>query len=235
VADTEKPYNPLDRVELGKSVERALLARPLVPLPPANRFGGAGLYAIYYVGDLPPYRLIAPPARKPGEVPIYVGRARPQGARQGLAGGLEATTSAPVLFNRLKQHAQSIEKVEDHANQSGIPGLRSRHFLCRYLVADDIWVPLGEALLIGHYRPIWNVVVDGFGNHAPGIGRSRQARSSWDELHPGREWASDLPPARRSAAEISGLVEQHLRDSPVPDLDVAPVLDVAIQEALDIE
>ena len=42
VPDTPLPYNPLDRVELGKSVERALLSRELVPLPPAVRFPGAG-------------------------------------------------------------------------------------------------------------------------------------------------------------------------------------------------
>jgi hypothetical protein len=99
-------------------------------------------------------------------------------------------------------------------------------------VADDIWVPLGEALLIGHYRPVWNVVVDGFGNHAPGGGRSRQARSSWDELHPGRKWAFDLPRAKRSSAEISDLVQQHVRSAIAPNLDVAPPLDDAIKRAI---
>jgi len=71
----------LDRVELGKSVERALLSRELVPLPPAVRFPGAGLYALYYTGDFEPYRAIAPPARKVGDIPIYVGRAAPPGGR----------------------------------------------------------------------------------------------------------------------------------------------------------
>src|SRR6266566_994232 len=193
VVETPQPYNPLDRVELGKSVERALLGRPLSPLPPTARFSGAGLYAIYYFGSFPAYAPIAASARGVDEVPIYVGRARPKGARQGVVEGLDATTPEPVLFERLREHANSIDAVELHAGQRDQASLRIEDFRCRYLVADDIWVPLGEALLIGHYRPLWNVVVDGFGNHAPGGGRSRQARSPWDELHPGRPWAFKLP------------------------------------------
>lgn len=232
MVDAGKPYNPLDRIELGKSVERALLAQPLTPLPPAARFIGAGLYSIYYVGQLPVYRRLAPPVRRPGEVPIYVGRARPRGARQGLQGGLEATTTEPVLFDRLREHAQSIEKAESHAQLSGLPGLRLADFLCRYLVADDIWVPMGEALLIGHYRPVWNVVVDGFGNHAPGGGRAKQARSSWDELHPGRQWAFRLPPPKRSADAITELVHNHLNQIDLPNIDAVPKIDDAVQLAL---
>lgn len=70
VPDTSRPYNPLDRVELGKSVERALLSRELVPLPPTARFPGAGVYALYYIGDFEPYRPIAPPAREARDVAI---------------------------------------------------------------------------------------------------------------------------------------------------------------------
>jgi Eco29kI restriction endonuclease len=160
------PYNPLDRVELGKSVERALLARPLSPLPPHGRFVGAGLYAIYYVGGLPLYQAIAPPTRREGHVPMYVGRAQPKGARRGIIESLVATTTGTVLFDRLRQHANSIERVEAYVASQHVEGLRLSDFRCRYLVADDIWVPLGEALLIAHYRPVWNVVVDGFGDHA---------------------------------------------------------------------
>jgi hypothetical protein len=60
------------------------------------------------------------------------------------------------------------------------------------LVVDDIWIPLGESLLIEKTKPLWNVVVDGFGNHAPGKGRPEQQLSSWDTLHPGRNWATKL-------------------------------------------
>lgn len=222
VTQADRPYNPLDRVELGLSVERALLARPLVPLPPQDRFGGAGLYAIYYVGEFRLYAHIAPPSRDPGSVPIYVGRAQPRGARKGLSSGLTGTTSDPVLFERLREHAQSIRKVERHATEADLPGIRLQDFWCRHLVVDDIWVPMGEALLIGHYRPVWNVVIDGFGIHQPGGGRDKQARSAWDELHPGRPWALTLPPARNSVTELWTLVAAHLTTPTEPDLNVPP-------------
>lgn len=227
MTDAPTPYNPLDRVELGKSVERALLARPLEPLGASRRFVGAGLYAIYYDGDFEPYADIATPNRELGEIPIYVGRARPRGARQGVFEGLGVTTPDPVLFDRLREHANSIRHVEPQGT------LRIADFYCRYLVADDIWVPLGEALLIGHYRPLWNVVVDGFGNHPPGSGRTRQARSPWDELHPGRGWAAALPSPKASREAIIARVKAHLAGTAVPNLDVTPDLfSVPTEQAL---
>jgi hypothetical protein len=85
-------------------------------------------------------------------------------------------------------------------SRSGIEGLRNlgiqelgnwgiEDFRCRYLVVDDIWIPLGESLLIETFNPLWNRVMDGFGNHDPGKGRYNQARSAWDVVHPGRQWA----------------------------------------------
>lgn len=221
--DVQPPYNPLDRVELGRSVERALLAQPLAPLPPTEPFAGAGLYAIYYLGDFEPYRPITPPEREPGEVPIYVGRAIPRGARAG-AGGLLATTIEPVLFQRLREHGRSIEQVEQHAAERAQPNLRLANFRCRFLVADDIWVPLGEALLIGHYQPIWNQVLQGFGNHDPGGGRRRGARPDWDEVHPGRSWAVMQERPGRPAAESLTAVRRHLVHRGRPDLTATPAL-----------
>jgi hypothetical protein len=58
-----------------------------------------------------------------------------------------------------------------------------------------VWTPLAERFLIEHYHPIWNTVVDGFGNHDPGKGRHAMKRPRWDILHPGRPWAALLPPA----------------------------------------
>jgi hypothetical protein len=233
MVDASQPYNPLDRVELGKSVERALLSRPLEPLPPERKFSGAGLYAIYYSGPYEAYAPIAPPCREAGEVPIYVGRARPKGARQGVSEGLDVTTTDPVLYERLRQHARSIRQVEEYGEKMGQPTVRLSDFACRYLVADDIWVPLGEALLIGHYRPLWNVVVDGFGNHAPGKGRSAQARSPWDELHPGRGWAFRLPPPKASKHDILRHIEKHLSQLTLPDLAATPDLDNEVRGALE--
>lgn len=56
---------------------------------------------------------------------------------------------------------------------------------------SDLIVPV-EAELIRKYRPVWNMIIDGFGNHNPGAGRYDQAKSEWDILHPGRDWANRL-------------------------------------------
>jgi hypothetical protein len=78
-------------------------------------------------------------------------------------------------------------------------------------------------------------VVDGFGNHAPGSGRAAQARSPWDELHPGRPWAARLPRPRLSTEMITEEVRAHLAHLVVPDLDATPVLDVDTEVALQRE
>ncbi|MCA9424931.1 MAG: Eco29kI family restriction endonuclease, partial [Candidatus Omnitrophica bacterium] len=123
--------------------------------------------------------------------PIYVGKAVPAGARKG-GFGLDLAAGA-VLYKRLREHAESIEQCEN---------LSSHDFFCRYLVVDDIWIPLGESLLIEMFSPIWNKVVDGFGNHDPGKGRHNQRRPLWDVLHPGRPWANRLQEHPTSVEEI---------------------------------
>jgi hypothetical protein len=84
----------------------------------------------------------------------------------------------------LGEHARSIKACGT---------LKLADFFCRYLVSDDIWIPLGEALLIEKFQPLWNVLIDGFGNHPTGKRRAAQFRSRWDTLHPGRAWAAKLP------------------------------------------
>lgn len=175
------------------------------PLPPSDRFEGAGIYAIYYTGDFPPYKRIAAVNRDGQfQAPIYLGKAVPPGARKG-GFGLDVP-AGPVLYKRLIEHARSIE-------QSG--NLKLDDFACRYLVADDIWIPLGESLLIGRFQPVWNKVVDGFGIHAPGKGRQQQRRSMWDTLHPGRPWAETLAPSEFSLQEIRDRVLESL---PAPSI-----------------
>lgn len=233
--DSEHPYNPLDRVELGKSVERALLSRELVQLPPTTSFPGAGVYALYYVGDFEPYRAIAPPTCEAGEIPIYVGRAAPPGGRSGV-GGLRPSTREPKLYSRLREHARSITQVEEFARREGQANIQLADFLCRFLVVDDIWVALGEAVLIGHYQPLWNGFVSGFGIHGPGGGRGEQARSRWDTLHPGRPFAAKRPPGPRTRSEIAMEVVERLSFVHVPDLAVPPdasVLEQLVFEDLD--
>jgi hypothetical protein len=183
----ESQFNPLDKRNLGTSVTDALLARPRSPLPPGEKFAGAGVYAIYYQGPFAAYEPIAARIRnaESKDLPIYVGKAVPAGARKG---GLGLDNAAgPVLFNRLSEHAESIQQSEN---------LDLGDFFCRYLAVDDIWIPLGESLLIEIFTPLWNQVIEGFGNHDPGKGRHQGKRSAWDALHPGRPWVAKLQPGK---------------------------------------
>lgn len=67
---------------------------------------------------------------------------------------------------------------------------------------DDVWIPLTESILIEKYRPLWNVALDGFGNHDPGSGRANQKKSPWDTIHPGRDWANKLASSSTSKEEL---------------------------------
>lgn len=200
------PFNPLDKRHLGESVGQAMLRQPVTPLATLKSFKGAGLYAIYYKGEFPAYELIA--KRNPnGEftAPIYVGKAVPKGARKG--GSLEASPGI-VLYNRLMQHKRSIEEAEN---------LNIEDFYCRFLIVDDIWIPLGESLLIAKFHPLWNKLIDGFGNHNPGKGRHQGQRPRWDVLHPGRAWAEMCQPRVETAAQITHEVSDYLRNNPPPE------------------
>ncbi len=195
----EEPYNPLAKKNLGVSVADAVLRREVEPLPP-EPFAGAGVYAIYYVGAFRPYAPIAAGNRDNCfERPIYVGKAIPAGARKGNVGLGE--DPGLVLYSRLRQHAASVDQATN---------LDGSDFLCRYIAVDDIWIPLGEALLIEMFAPLWNLVVDGFGNHDPGSGRHNQAPSAWDILHPGRPWVRKLTGRSRRASEVQAAVAAFL-------------------------
>ena len=126
-------------------------------------------------------------------IPIYVGKAVPPGAHKGNF-GLD-TDPGQALYRRLKEHAESIRRASN---------LNIKDFQCRYLVVDDIWIPLGEALLIAKFAPIWNKIIDGFGNHDPGKGRYQQLRSRWDTLHPGRSWAHKCQERGETSEQIEG-------------------------------
>lgn len=187
------PFNPLDKRNLAGSIAAKLATMALVPLPP-EPFIGAGVYALYYSGQLPYYASVSN-APGHGTVPIYVGKAVPKGARKGGFGlGEEPGT---VLADRLREHADSIRQARN---------LDLADFQCRFLVVDDIWIPLAESILIETFSPLWNKYLDGFGNHDPGSGRYHQKRSPWDELHPGRKWAERLAPCPKSAAELQQML-----------------------------
>lgn len=188
----EKPFNPLDKLSLGISVSEALLERPVLPLPPVNSFLGAGIYAIYYIGDFEPYRRISEANREERyAMPIYVGKAVPTGARKG---GIELeTATGTAVYKRLREHAESVQQAKN---------LNLEDFRCRYLIVDDIWIPLGEAMMITRFAPIWNRVIDGYGNHNPGSGRHQGKRPPWDVIHPGRPWADLCADSEKTKDQI---------------------------------
>ena len=200
------PYNPLEKVNLGISVAEALLAQPVSPLGELKPFNGAGIYAIYYQGLHPAYETLAAINRSQGStLPVYVGKAIPEGGRKG--GGLVASLkqgSTKALLRRLGEHADSIRTTE----------LSLDEFSCRYLVVDDIWIPLGESLLIAKFSPVWNLLVDGFGNHDPGKGRYNGLIPKWDVLHSGRSWAQRCSPRIETSTQITEEVRAWLAQAP---------------------
>ena len=177
-----EPYNPLAKIHLAESIQRRFLAGPALALADQEHRAsarGAGVYALYYIGDFAPYRQIA--ARNAAgafALPIYVGKAIPPGGRVG--GISQAEHAIGALRDRLRRHSQSIEQAQN---------LRLADFYFRNLVVDDIWIPLGENMLIETFRPLWNTSLSGFGSNPTGGPRSRQASSLWDTLHPGRTGA----------------------------------------------
>lgn len=193
------PFNPLDKRNLAESVARAMLQRPISPLPPSP-FIGAGIYAIYYTGKFSLYEKIAKKNRGGTFAqPIYVGKAVPAGTRKGGFGLGEEPGQA--LYKRLGDHAKSIADAEN---------LDIRDFYCRFLAVDDIWIPLAESLLIERFEPLWNRVMDGFGNHNPGKGRYEQKISQWDSIHPGRSWAVRLKNLETSESGLRKTVKDFI-------------------------
>lgn len=184
---------------------RFLIQSPVCSLPPPSQFIGSGVYALYYVGDSPLYARLVRLNRQGYVLPIYVGRTVPPGWRAARV----KRSETPDLYRRLGEHARSVEQV----------GLSSGDFRCQFMILSgtegDLVVPV-EAELIRRFRPLWNSVVDGFGNHDPGRGRSNQARSEWDVLHPERSWADRLTGQSPRREDILKRVEQYLDELPFP-------------------
>jgi hypothetical protein len=199
VLDNDGFYNPLDEDNLARGVADALTMQAVHTAQPAS-FSGSGLYALYYIGDFPLYKPLADRCRAGGSteslnlgpmaIPIYVGKSSAGSSRRGR---LEDKTRKN-LHARIGKHRGSIKAAKST--------LELDHFRIRYLPVRDVWVPLGEAGLLQRFTPLWNVVLEGFGNNSPGSGRSDQAKSTWDTLHPGRKSAESRPDNKLSIPEI---------------------------------
>lgn len=105
----------------------------------------------------------------------------PRGWRQ--ARRAKKPNDSHELYLRLCDHTKSIVQARN---------LDLDDFHCRFMILENESSDLigtVEAALIRYYTPVWNSLIDGFGNHDPGKGRYNQAKSEWDILHPGRQWA----------------------------------------------
>lgn len=194
------PYNPLDLETLGQSLVREMERRAPETLEEIVSFPGSGVYFLYYVGSAFPYAEMGEfNATHNCVLPIYVGRAKDNGAREGTS-PFDPVTK-PLLFERLNEHRNNILRTQ--ATRDTAYPISVSDFRCRYLVSMPLWVPLAEAMAIRGYRPLWNSKLQGFGIHDPGGGRATQKRSEWDTLHPGRAFASRRPPNAISAADLA--------------------------------
>jgi hypothetical protein len=153
--------------------------------------------------------------------PIYVGKAIPKGGRKG---GLstDAAKGGNALADRLRQHAASIAEATN---------LTLSDFHVRHLIVDDIWIPLGENMLIETFKPVWNRAIDGFGNKDPGNRRASQYKSPWDVLHPGRAFAAKLADSGMTSAFLEQRVADYLAGRPLARLPRVVAVEQAVQEA----
>ncbi len=219
---TAGPYNPLDKWNLGKSIEGELLAGPATPLGDVDHISGAGMYVIYYTGGYSPYAPLARANAADLTLPIYVGKAIPKGGRKG--GLTKDASTGSALADRLRQHAASVKECHN---------LDLADFRVRHLVVDDVWIPLGENMLIETFKPLWNRAVDGFGNKDPGRRRATQFKSPWDVVHPGRAFAEKLGDSTLTAELVLERVEDFFAGRPLRKLPKLIAVQQAEEEALE--
>lgn len=185
-----RSYNPLDYASLSESLARELMSSELMPLSEIERFYGDGVYALFYCGDFPAYQELSDiNLSDPGSFPIYIGKAGPKTltGNELDTGAVDTPRAGMRLYDRVaNDHRKSIEAAAN---------LKVEEFYCRMLVLNAVWVPLTESALIARYVPVWNSIVPGFGNHAPGRGRAAGKISRWDILHPGRGRETATAPA----------------------------------------
>lgn len=199
-------YNPTDPDTFAEAIGNKLIVQDERPLRALEsvRFYGSGLYALYYNGDFDAYAPIRGTA-----TPIYVGKADPP------KGAKTPKEQGDKIWNRVREHVNSIKEVEAHCGKMGLTGnLKLSDFAFRYLVTASGWQIAAEAHLISLFRPIWNKesgVVRGIGKHGDAAETRANERSRWDTLHPGREWATHEgnKPNRLSVAEIKALIQKH--------------------------
>lgn len=192
--DSER-FNPLALEIVGHNLRDGLEDRPRIRLDRLPTSKGAGLYALYYIGDLDLYRALSGT-----DVPVYVGKAEAGNSSYGDA----PDETQPRLYKRItEKHAKSIREVADNRGN-----IAPSDFEVRHILLEDVWIVLGERALLRAYAPVlWNTLMPGFGANPPGTAR-KNARSIWDTIHPGRPRAGEVCNRRFTRAEM----ENRIRD-----------------------
>lgn len=189
--------------ELCKDAVRAFNGTPVCALPPP-RFAGSGVYAIYCTAKTGLYERYGNKVNRMGyNVPIYVGKAVPQGWRQSRTAGID-TDKGNSLRGRLLHHSKTITAAEN---------LDLKDFACRFMIFSGASVDMiaaVEASLIAEYTPLWNTVIDGFGNNDPGARRMGGVVPKWHILHKGVKWASQMTGQRANVRTIQKSVMDYM-------------------------
>ncbi|MBI4783991.1 MAG: Eco29kI family restriction endonuclease [Oscillatoriophycideae cyanobacterium NC_groundwater_1537_Pr4_S-0.65um_50_18] len=203
-------YVSPDFDEVVKDTIRFFNGTPVHPIPAPKRFHGTGIYALYCIAKSGIYSRFNLVNRTAFHMPIYVGKAVPKGWRQARQ-LIPVNTQSYELNNRINQHGRSIDLAEN---------LDRSDFFCRFMILEgkesDL-IGTVEAALIRKYQPIWNTLIDGFGNHDPGKGRYAQAKSDWDVCHPGRPWAIKCQGIHGTKEELLQSIENFMARLSVED------------------
>lgn len=168
-----KPFDPLAVENVGVTLAVELLEQAVQAMPPTHAFDGAGVYALYYKGPFKAYGDLVRLNGKSFRYPLYIGKAAGESAKQGFN---PEGSKTKKLYDRIAQHAASIRAAKN---------LEIDDFRCRYLVLNDAYIALAEAVLIRVFRPPWNGL--SFGSKVVGKNRMTGKPGLWDCLHPGRE------------------------------------------------
>lgn len=113
-----------------KEAVEFLSKTPVHPLPPATGFVGVGVYVLYYLGSFDHYSHIARQNQQDYRQPIYIGKAVPAGWRTAR---IAHTDQDKALYQRLREHARSIDSVEN---------LEGHDFRCRFMILNGVEMDL---------------------------------------------------------------------------------------------
>ncbi len=158
-----------------------------------EKIKGEGIYALYYTGELPLYKEYQNLNAEKLKAPIYIGTA----------------------LNKQKTKGNSFEEKikEQYRNIAKVSNLNPGDFYVKAMPVDSSFPSIAEAIesaLVSHYKPLWNSGLEGFASHNPGKGRTKQAPSDWDVIHPGREWVTKLSGVPNDRRKITRRVQKHM-------------------------